>query len=148
MKHLLFYPISVLMFATIVTSCDSNNKTKDNSNMSLEHNSAQMNDAQHMNDEQRKMNEEYEAFKVTAMKEIKENDEKIDELNTKINQSGNTSDDGKRRRIENLKEENTKLRARLNNYSLNTSDWQSFKTNFNKDLKNVGDSFNDLFSAN
>lgn len=142
MKRSLYYATSFLMLTLFLLNCKSNDKKVDTTNDITESTTAQL------NEEQRKMNAEYKEFKTYALAEIEENDENIEKLQAKIDEPGKTLDEARKRRITDLKEQNTELRNRLNNYALNTSDWQSFKTNFNKDLKSVGDSFRDLFSAN
>lgn len=142
MKRSLYYVTSFLMLTLFLLNCKSNDKKVDNTNDITESTTAQL------NEEQQKLNAEYKAFKTYALAEIEENDENIEKLQAKIDEPGKTLDEARKRRITDLKEQNTELRNRLNNYVLNTSDWQSFKTNFNKDLKGVGDSFRDLFSAN
>lgn len=142
MKHLLIYTTSFLMISAFLLSCKSNDNKVDDTNDVYENTSSQL------NEEQRKMNEEYQDFKEDAMEEIKKNDENIEKLQNKINEPGKTLDEARGRRVADLREQNAELRARLNNYSLNTSDWQSFKTKFNADLNNVGQSFQDLFSDN
>lgn len=140
MKHLLIYTTSFLMLSAFLLSCKSNDNKIDDTNDAYENTSSQL------NEDQRKMNEEYQDFKKDATEEIKENDENIEKLLKKINEPGKTLDEARGRRVADLREQNTELRARLNNYSLNTSDWQSFKTKFNSDLNDVGQSFQDLFS--
>ncbi|TPV35452.1 hypothetical protein FJ651_00590 [Paucihalobacter ruber] len=142
MKRSLYYTTSFLMLTLFLLNCKSNDKKVDDTNNITESTTAQL------NEEQQKLNAEYKAFKTYALAEIEENDENIEKLQAKIDEPGKTLDEARKRRITDLKEQNTELRNRLNNYNLNTSDWQSFKTNFNKDLKSVGDSFRDLFSAN
>lgn len=142
MKHLLIYTTCFLMISAFLLSCKSNDNKVDDTNDVYENTSSQL------NEEQRKMNEEYQDFKEDAMEEIKKNDENIEKLQSKINEPGKTLDEARGRRIADLREQNAELRERLNNYSLNTNDWQSFKTKFNADLNNIGESFQDLFSDN
>lgn len=142
MKHLLIYITSFLMITSFLLSCKSNDNKIDDTNSAYENTSSQV------NDEQRKMNQEYQDFKKDAMEEIKKNDQNIEKLQNKINEPGKTLDEARGRRVADLKEQNVELSARLNNYSLNTSDWQSFKTKFNADLNDVGNSFKNLFSDN
>lgn len=142
MKHLIYYTFGIAMFTLVFFSCKSNENKTDEVNNKIENASAEISEAQ------RKMNEEYKEFKTYALAEIEENDENIEKLRAKINEPGKTLDEARQRRVVDLQEQNKELRDRLNNYTINTSDWQSFKTKFNSDLKNVGDSFKNLFSDN
>lgn len=142
MKHLIYYTFSIAMFTLVFFSCKSNENKTDEINNQIESTSAQV------SEEQRKMKEEYSDFKEYALAEIQENDENIEKLRAKINEPGKTLDEHRQGRIKDLKEQNAELRQRLNNYALNTSDWQSFKTKFSSDMNSVGESFKNLFSDN
>lgn len=141
MKHLTYYTFSITLLSLFLLSCKSNDNKLEKTNGDT------YNTSSSINEEQRKMNKEYKEFKEYALAEINENDENIEKLRIKINESGKTLDEHRQRRVLDLQEQNKELRDRLNNYAVNTSDWQSFKTKFNADLKDVGDSFTDLFSG-
>lgn len=139
MKRILYYTTAVFLITSLLFSCKSNDKNVEN-----------MDDVEdipvELTEEQQKMNAEYNDFKIYAMAEMDENDQNIIKLREKINKPGKTLDEARERRIEDLKAKNTELRERLNNYEANTTDWQSFKTKFNADLKDVGDTFTDIFA--
>lgn len=143
MKRILYYTTALFLFTSLLYSCKTNDKNVDNMD---DVDDAMENTSVELTEEQQKMNAEYNDFKIYAMAEMDENDQNIIKLREKINKPGKTLDEARERRIEDLKAKNTELRERLNNYEANTTDWQSFKTKFNADLKDVGDTFTDIFA--
>lgn len=144
MKRILYYTTAVFLVSSLVSSCKSNDK---NSEELEEIEQATVNMEMHQSEEHQKMNNEYQDFKAYALAEIDENDQNIIKLKQKIQRPGNTLDEARARRVEDLREQNAALRARLNNYEANTSDWQSFKTNFNAELDDMGNNFSDIFAG-
>ena len=141
MKRILYYTTTLLLFTTLSYSCKSNDKNSENTEDTIENTPVQL------SEEQKKMNAEYNDFKIYALAEMDENDENIIKLREKINKPGKTLDEARERRIIDLEVKNTELKERLNNYEANTTDWQSFKTKFNADLKDMGETFSDIFSS-
>lgn len=138
MKNLFYYLIGVLLVAFVVVSCKTKEQKENPGNT--------IHTSELTNEDQRKINIEYNEFKLQINEEIKENERKIDKLISDILKDGKTLDDERGRRILLLKKENDDLKDRLNNYNLNTSDWDKFKTDFNSDMKDIGTTFSDLFS--
>jgi uncharacterized protein YeaO (DUF488 family) len=88
---------------------------------------------------------EWKVFKTESQAKIIDNEQRITELKIKMNKPGNTFDGMYRTRIEKLQVQNNELKEKLNRYDGNQTDWKTFKTNFNREMKEVGDNIKDLF---
>jgi Ni/Co efflux regulator RcnB len=90
-------------------------------------------------------NAEWNVFKAESEAKILDNEKRIGELKVKMNKPGNTFDGMYRTRIEKLEAKNAELKSKLKNYDGNETDWKTFKSDFNRDLKEIGDNIKDLF---
>ncbi len=88
--------------------------------------------------------EDWKAFKTDAELKIKENDSRIAEHREKMKKSGKTMDAMHEKKIANLEEKNRELQRKLDNYDTSQSNWESFKTEFNHDMDELGKAFKDL----
>jgi chromosome segregation ATPase len=88
--------------------------------------------------------EEWKAFKTETELQIKANENRIAELRAKMKKSGKTFDEMYEKNINNLEQKNKDLKARLNGYETNQSDWESFKREFNHDMDELGQALKDL----
>ena len=62
-----------------------------------------------------------------------------------MDKPGNTFDGIYRTRIEKLEAKNSDLKLKLNNYDGNQTQWKTFKSDFNRDINEVGNNIKDLF---
>jgi DNA repair ATPase RecN len=144
MKKTIFYiAFAAIVSGGILTSCDSKEKKVEDAKEEVQ-------DAkQDLKEAQRDLNPEYSTFKTDAEMRIDANDKRIADLQAVINEPGKKPLDGARaKRIEELKERNAELRARLYGYEKERSDWESFKREFNHDMDGLGESFKDLGKDN
>ena len=88
---------------------------------------------------------EWQTFRSESLIKIKENDKRIAELKIKMNQPGNTFDGIYRTRIEKLESKNKELKSKLKNYDGKQTDWKTFKSDFNRDMDEIGKNIKDLF---
>ncbi|CAM3576578.1 hypothetical protein [Flavobacterium psychrophilum] len=88
---------------------------------------------------------EWNKFRVGANAKILDNEKRIAELKVKINKPGSTFDGLYRTRIEKLEAKNTELKSKLNNYDGNETGWKTFKSDFNRDMNEIGNNIKDLF---
>ena len=88
---------------------------------------------------------EWQTFRSESLIKIKENDKRIAELKIKMNQPGNTFDGMYRTRIEKLESKNKELKSKLKNYDGKQTDWKTFKSDFNRDMDEIGKNIKDLF---
>ena len=88
---------------------------------------------------------EWKVFKAESEAKIIDNEVRIAELKVKMNKPGNTFDGIYRTRIEKLEAKNTELKTKLKNYEGNQTGWKTFKSDFNRDMNEIGSNIKDLF---
>lgn len=88
---------------------------------------------------------EWKVFKAESEAKIIDNDGRIAELKVRMNKPGNTFDGMYRTRIEKLEAKNTELKSKLKNYDGNETGWKTFKSDFNRDMNEIGTNIKDLF---
>jgi len=88
--------------------------------------------------------EQWIAFKSEAEVKIKENETRIAELKAKKMKPGKVLDSVYQKRIEELEHKNNNLRMKITDYDSKQSDWESFKSEFNHDMDELGNAFKDL----
>jgi hypothetical protein len=84
-------------------------------------------------------------FKAESEAKIVDNEQKISKLKVEMNKPGNTFDGMRKTRIEKLEAKNTELKSKLNNYDGNETEWKTFKSDFNRDMNEIGNNIKDLF---
>lgn len=100
---------------------------------------------QDLRDSQASSAEDWKTFRTESTAKIADNDKRISELKIKMNQPGNTFDGMYRTRIEKLEAKNKELKSKLNNYDGNETEWKTFKSDFNRDMNEIGNNIKDLF---
>lgn len=88
---------------------------------------------------------EWLVFKAESEAKILDNEKRIGELKVKMNKAGNTFDGLYRTRIEKLEAKNIELKSKLNSYDGNETEWKTFKSDFNRDMNEIGNNIKDLF---
>lgn len=88
--------------------------------------------------------EEWRVFKNETELAIKDTENRIAELRTKMKSSGKTMDAVYSKKIDNLEESIKDLKSRVYVYETNQSDWASFKREFNHDMDELGQALKDL----
>jgi len=131
---------SMLIAGSVFTSCKSPAQKEDAAQQNL---TEAQNEA---NIESQKVAtaEEWAAFKNEADAKIKSNEDRIAELNVKLNKPGKILDPIYKKRIETLEEQNRHLKVRLDVYEKNNSDWETFKREFNHDMDELGKALKDF----
>ncbi|MBC7525270.1 MAG: hypothetical protein H7239_12635 [Flavobacterium sp.] len=88
---------------------------------------------------------EWLKFKADSQAKILDNEKRIADLKVKMKKPGNTFDGLYRTRIEKLEAKNSELKSKLNNYDGNQTEWKTFKSDFNLDMKEIGNNIKNLF---
>ena len=88
--------------------------------------------------------DEWIAFKLEQENKIRDNDKRIAELKTKLKKPGKLLDPIYEKRIDNLREKNAEMKARITNYENSQTDWAKFKAEFNRDMDELGSSLKDF----
>ena len=144
MKKTIFYTAVLAIFTgSIFTSCDSKQENVEDAKEEVAEAKEELKEAQ------RELSAEYPAFKTEAEVRIDANEKRIAELRSVINQPGKKPlDEARAKRIDQLQEENARLKSRLYGYEQERSDWEAFKREFNHDMDELGNSFKDLGKDN
>jgi outer membrane murein-binding lipoprotein Lpp len=88
--------------------------------------------------------DELKTFKLESELRIKNNEVSIAELKLKMNKPGSALDEVYARRIDSLEMKNQNLKTRMGNYEKTHTDWGKFKSEFNRDLDDLGKSLKSL----
>ena len=92
--------------------------------------------------------DELKLFKLESELKIKKNEVSIAELNLKMNKPGSALDEVYANRIDTLEQKNQDLKSRIDNYEKSQSDWTKFKSDFNRDLDELGNRLKNIASEN
>jgi len=139
--------IGLFLALSLLSSCRSNDQKKedarDKTQTALENlNAAQNNEnkvAQKVATE-----EELKTFKLESELKIKNNEVSITKLKLKMNKPGSALDEVYARRIDSLQLKNQNLKTRMGDYEKTHTDWGKFKSDFNRDLNQLGKTLNSL----
>lgn len=100
-----------------------------------------------LNAAQNDFNQTYEAFKIESDRKIAENEKAIAKLRMENKKKVAKADFEKK--LTTLEKKNQSLKDRMQNYKEEGIDkWESFKTEFNHDMDNLGDALKDLTTNN
>lgn len=139
----------VYLFLTValLTSCMSSDQKKEDARnrtqVALDNlNSAQNNE--NKVDQKVATEEELKTFKLESDLKIKTNEVNIAKLKLQMNKSGSALDEVYARRIDSLQIKNQNLKTRMADYEKTHTDWGKFKSDFNRDLNQLGRSLNSL----
>ncbi|MGM0580863.1 MAG: peptidase M23 [Bacteroidota bacterium] len=127
--------IMALAICTTVffTSCNSSSEKLQNAKEDVNAANADLSEAQ------QKYAEEVRLFRIEVGKKITENDKKIDEINAKIKNSKNELKAEYEKQVAILEQNNKDLKIKMGNYKASSKEnWESFKSEFNKDMNNLG----------
>jgi chromosome segregation ATPase len=84
--------------------------------------------------------EEWKIFRNETEIKISKNENRIAELKIKMKKPGKILDPLYEKRIDVLEQRNRDLKAKMDAYEKNQSDWESFKREFNHDMDDLGQS--------
>jgi len=88
--------------------------------------------------------EEWKEFKSETEAQIRVNEKSISEFKEKMKKSGKTLDAVYEKKIDALEQQNRDMQARIDGYEKSQSDWESFKSEFNHDMDELGKALKDL----
>jgi hypothetical protein len=92
--------------------------------------------------------DEWESFKSDSELKISDNEILIIELKVKMQNQGEIFDALYKKKIMYLEEQIKYMKARLESFEKSQSNWESFKSGFNKEINTIGEALNDLMSNN
>lgn len=136
---IVFMLVSAIMLTGTISSCTP---ASDNSEEEKEKIEAE-----------KKAEEDFQAevqeYKMTVREEIEENDRKIDLLKENIKTVGAEMKENFQEQVEALEQRNAALKVRLNEFSEQSREnWEEFKTEFNRDMNELGTAIKNLFVDN
>ena len=139
--------VYILLAVALLSGCMSSDQKKEDARnktqVALENlNTAQNNEnkvAQNAATE-----DELKTFKLESELKIKNNEVSIAKLKLKMNKPGSALDEVYARRIDSLQLKNQNLKTRMGNYEKTHTDWGKFKSDFNRDLNQLGKTINTL----
>jgi predicted nucleic acid-binding Zn-ribbon protein len=131
--------IALLAIVTLLTSCKSANQKESAARENVTEVKQDLKNTLASNAA------EWKTFKAEAQEKIIHNEQRIGTLNEKMNKPGNTFDGLYRTRIEKLESKNAELKSKLVKYDGNETEWKTFKSDFNRDMKEIGNNIQDLF---
>jgi len=131
---------TMLVAGTLLTSCKSPTQKEEAAQAKVDEAQQDLNAAQVKVASQ----EEWATFKIESELKINDNEIRIAELKVKMKKPGKVFDALYQKRIDDLEKRNLDMRVRMETYEKSQSDWESFKTEFNHDMDELGKSLKDL----
>ena len=131
---------TMLVAGTLLTSCKSPAQKEEAAQAKVDEAQQDLNAAQVKVASQ----EEWATFKIESELKINDNEIRIAELKVKMKKPGKVFDALYQKRIDDLEKRNLDMRVRMETYEKSQSDWESFKTEFNHDMDELGKSLKDL----
>jgi hypothetical protein len=138
---------AMLISGAFFTSCKSPAQKEDAAKAKVEDAKKDLNAAQNnSNAEAQKVAtaEEWKTFKSKSEVRIRDNEIRIAELTAKMKKPGKIFDSMYEKKIDAIEQQNRDLRARMDAYEKSHSDWESFKTEFNHDMDELGKALKDI----
>lgn len=147
MNKILYISALITLFsAAAIVSCQSKSTTDENTEEAI---SNFKEDVQQLSNDSIATTELY-AFRTESERIIDLNNQRIQDYRIKISKPGMpVLDKMREKRIKELQEKNAALRVKIVEYKNNqsTTAWQTFKTDFNRDLDELNKSLDEFFSS-
>jgi len=139
--------IGLFLALALLGSCMSNDQKKEDARNKTQTALDNLNTAQNNENKLAQKvasEEELKTFKLESDLKIKSNEVSIAKLKLKMNKPGSALDEVYARRIDSLQLKNQNLKTRMGNYEKTHTDWGKFKSDFNRDLNQLGKTLNSL----
>ena len=139
--------IGLLLALVLLNSCMSNDQKKEDARNKTQTALENLNTAQNNENKVAQKvasEEELKTFKLESELKIKNNEVSIAKLKLKMNKPGSALDEVYASRIDSLQLKNQNLKTRIGNYEKTHTDWGKFKSDFNRDLNQLGKTINTL----
>jgi hypothetical protein len=148
MKKTIFTPILTTFIAGIVlVGCQSSTKKEEAAQDNVADARENVEDAKEelMVAKKAATAEEWKVFKNETSVIINENEIRIAELKAKMKKTGKSIDALYEKKIEELEQKNKDIKAKVETYKNDTSsDWESFKREYNHDMSELGQALKDI----
>ncbi|MGD0338263.1 MAG: hypothetical protein ABSB78_05690 [Bacteroidota bacterium] len=145
MKYSIFvFAVIGFMTGTLLTGCGKTSEQK------VENAKENVGDAkQELKDTRTEYLIEWQTFKFESKQTIEANEKRIDAFKEKMEEAGHKAKAKYRKEVAVLEQKNRDLKKKLEEYKdEGQSKWEEFKTNFNRDMDEIGKTMKDLFKDN
>jgi len=139
--------IGLLLTLALLSSCMTNDQKKEDAQNKTQTALENLNTAQNNENKVAQKvasEEELKTFKLESELKIKNNEVSIAKLKLKMNKPGSALDEVYARRIDSLQLKNQNLKTRIGNYEKTHTDWGKFKSDFNRELNQLGKTLKSL----
>lgn len=138
-KSIVIISTLAVMITFYITGCNPSDKRLDHSKDKMTEAKKELSEA----------NEEYltevKKYRKEANIQIEKNKKSIDEFNARISNVKNETKAEYELKIAELEKKNKEMELKLDQFKGSSEEqWESFKTEFNRDMKSLGDAFRDL----
>jgi predicted nucleic acid-binding Zn-ribbon protein len=144
---LIFSTITALLASSLFVGCESAAKKSSDANETLKDAKTDLNTAEKdaaAAAQKASDAAEWKMFRAESENKISSNETMIGQLKENKKSSGKTLDAVYNRTIEELEQKNIDLKARMEAYDKGQTDWQAFKSEFNRDMDALGKAITDL----
>jgi len=139
--------IGLLFALALLSGCMSNDQKKEDAQNKTQTALENLNTAQNNENKLAQKvasEEELKTFKLESELKIKNNEVSIAKLKLKMNKPGSALDEVYASRIDSLQLKNQNLKTRIGNYEKTHTDWGKFKSDFNRELNQLGKTLKSL----
>jgi len=142
-KSILTIVASAFVASVMLTGCNTSAQKVENA----EENVASANED--LNDANEAYKQEIDNYRKEADEKIAANNKSIAEFNARIALEKKDAQDDYRKQIATLEQKNTDMKKKMDDYKAEGKDkWEQFKTEFNRDMDELGKAFKDLTVKN
>jgi len=140
MKKLILTVVAPAFVASaILTGCNTSAQKVENAEENVVAANEDLNDANEA------YKQEIDNYRKEADEKIAANNKSIAEFNARIALEKKDAQDDYRRQIATLEQKNTDMKKKMDDYKADGKDkWEKFKTEFNRDMDELGKAFKDL----
>lgn len=139
--------VAMIIVVALFSSCKSTDQKKEDAQNKTQVALENLNEAQNNENalaQKAATEEELKTFRLESDLKIKDNEVSIAKLKLKMNKPGSALDEVYARRIDSLQLKNQNLKTRMGNYEKTHTDWGKFKSDFNRDLDELGKTLKSL----
>lgn len=147
-KSIFILAVATLLSGNLLTSCKSNAEKEGDALENVQDANQDLENAQTetvVDAATTKANQaEWEAFKADVNANIAKNEARIAGLKSDLKKQGKAMDASYEKSVDELEAKNEAMKAKLKEYEVTQTDWNEFKREFNSDMSDLGDAFNNL----
>jgi len=146
-KTIVNLALTTFIATTVLVGCQDSTKKEAAAQDNVENAREDLDDAkEELSDARRAATEqEWQAFKDSTNATIAQNEIRIAEMKADLKKRGKSIDEAYAKKIEDLEEKNREIKSKVEMYKNDTSsDWESFKEEYNRDMDELGKAFKNL----